>query len=99
MISTPMTVLARESDDDDDDDDDDDGDDGISRAMAGRVLSIVGVKAHSRREKSQRAQQKDRCRLSKSSNHKRIGFPHTTTSNRMNRPRFSPLQRPRNVGK
>ena len=28
------------------------------------------------------------------SNDKRVGFPHTTTSNRRNRPRFSPLQGP-----
>ena len=42
MISTPMTVLVREGNDDDDDDSDDDDNDGISRAMAERVLSIVG---------------------------------------------------------
>ena len=40
MISTAMTVLARESDDDDEDVDDDGG--GGFRAMAERVLSIVG---------------------------------------------------------
>ena len=42
MINTPMTVLVREGNDDDDDDSDDDDNDGISRAMAERVLSIVG---------------------------------------------------------
>ena len=40
MISTAMRVLARESDDDDEDVDDDGG--GGFRAMAERVLSIVG---------------------------------------------------------
>ena len=34
---------------------------------------------------------KDQCNLDQISNYKRIGFPHTTTTNRMNRPRFSPL--------
>ena len=37
-----MTVLVREGNDDDDDDSDDDDDDGSSRAMAERVLNIVG---------------------------------------------------------
>ena len=34
---------------------------------------------------------KDRCRLGKFSNYKRVGLPRTTTSNQMNRLGFSPL--------